>query len=332
MKKIIKYVIADILRNRIVLVYTVFLFAVSFGLFSMEDNPGKGLLSLLNIVLIIVPLVSLIFSTIYIYNSAGTQIGSGTGSTATETVTLNNQAAGTYYIKVIGFSGANSATCYTIKATATTVTGCQSSLDNSTNGTTAGAATIPFNTNVTGLISPSGDIDNYKFVITTGGTITITLTTLPADYDLKLLNSAGTQIAISQNGSTTSETISTTVAAGTYYAQVFGFNNANNATSCYTLKVQLGTAAISQPAFTQSGKGTIKVYPNPVENTLNVSVLGEIDNSSMLIITDVDGKVVHTEKVIRNPQAVNVAGLLGGTYFLKVKTGNNEIIAKFVKE
>lgn len=70
MKKIIKYVIADILRNRIVLVYTVFLFAVSFGLFSLEDNPGKGLLSLLNIVLIIVPLVSLIFSTIYIYNSA----------------------------------------------------------------------------------------------------------------------------------------------------------------------------------------------------------------------------------------------------------------------
>ncbi|MFN8244458.1 MAG: ABC transporter permease subunit [Ferruginibacter sp.] len=70
MKKIIKYVITDILRNRIVLVYTVFLFATAFALFSLEDNPGKGLLSLLNIVLIIVPLVSIIFSTIYIYNSA----------------------------------------------------------------------------------------------------------------------------------------------------------------------------------------------------------------------------------------------------------------------
>nr|MBA4140042.1 fibronectin type III domain-containing protein [Segetibacter sp.] len=91
---------------------------------------------------------------LYVYNSAGTQIGSGTGSTATETVSLTGQAAGTYYVKVIGYSGANSATCYTIKATATTATGCQSSLDNSTNGTTSGAATIPFNTNVTGLISP----------------------------------------------------------------------------------------------------------------------------------------------------------------------------------
>lgn len=70
MKKIIKYVMADILRNRIVLVYTVFLFITSFSMFSLEDNSSKGLLSLLNIILIIVPLVSIIFSTIYVYNSA----------------------------------------------------------------------------------------------------------------------------------------------------------------------------------------------------------------------------------------------------------------------
>ena len=53
---------------------------------------------------------------LFIYNSAGTQLGTGAGSTATETVTLNSQAAGTYYIKVIGYGGANSATCYTITA------------------------------------------------------------------------------------------------------------------------------------------------------------------------------------------------------------------------
>ncbi len=70
MKKIIKYVIADILRNKIILVYTFFLLAASLSVFSLEDNSSKGLLSLLNIVLIIVPLVSIIFSTIYVYNSA----------------------------------------------------------------------------------------------------------------------------------------------------------------------------------------------------------------------------------------------------------------------
>jgi Cu-processing system permease protein len=68
--KIIKYVIADILRNKIMLVYTLFLLAASLTVFSLEDNSSKGLLSLLNIILIVVPLVSIIFSTIYIYNSA----------------------------------------------------------------------------------------------------------------------------------------------------------------------------------------------------------------------------------------------------------------------
>ncbi len=70
MKKIFKYVIADILRNRVILVYTLFLLVTSFTMFSLEDNNSKGLLSLLNIILIIVPLVSIVFSAIYVYNSA----------------------------------------------------------------------------------------------------------------------------------------------------------------------------------------------------------------------------------------------------------------------
>ncbi|MEO7264875.1 MAG: ABC transporter permease subunit [Ferruginibacter sp.] len=70
MYKIIKYVITDILRNKIVLVYTLFLLAASLSVFSLEDNSSKGLLSLLNIILIIVPLVSVIFSAIYVYNSS----------------------------------------------------------------------------------------------------------------------------------------------------------------------------------------------------------------------------------------------------------------------
>ncbi len=70
MNKIIKYVIVDILRNKIVIAYTLFLLMISLGVFNLDDNPEKGLLSLLNLVLIIVPLVSIIFSTIYIYNSS----------------------------------------------------------------------------------------------------------------------------------------------------------------------------------------------------------------------------------------------------------------------
>lgn len=70
MKKIIKYVITDILRNKVVIMYTLLLLAISFTVFNLEDNASKGLLSLMNIVLIVVPLICIIFSTIYIYNSS----------------------------------------------------------------------------------------------------------------------------------------------------------------------------------------------------------------------------------------------------------------------
>ncbi len=70
MKKIIKYVIADILRNKIVIAYTTFLLVMSLSVFNLEDNTAKGLLSLLNVILLIVPLVSMVFATIYMYNSS----------------------------------------------------------------------------------------------------------------------------------------------------------------------------------------------------------------------------------------------------------------------
>src|SRR5664279_2744230 len=70
MGKIIKYVITDILRNKIIIAYTLLLLSISFSVFNLEDNTSKGLLSLMNIVLIVVPLVCIIFSTIYVYNSA----------------------------------------------------------------------------------------------------------------------------------------------------------------------------------------------------------------------------------------------------------------------
>lgn len=266
---------------------------------------------------------------LYVYNSAGTQIGASESSTATETVSLTSQAAGTYYIKVIGYNGANSATCYTIKATATAVTGCQSSLDNSTNGTTSGAATIPFNTNVTGLISPTGDIDNYKFVITTGGTITLTLSTLPGDYDLKLLNSAGTQVGISQNGSTTSETINYTAAAGTYYAQVYGYNGANSATTCYTLKVQLGTAT-RETEITKSP--VVSIYPNPVRTEFKID-MGSYAEPVSVTITDMYGrKMVNTD--FARSATISTSKMAAGIYMVTITNKKGVIIKqdKIVKE
>lgn len=67
--RIVKYVLHDILRSRIAIAYTVFLFAAAAGLFNMGGDASKGLVSILSMVLMIVPLMSLVFATIHFYNS-----------------------------------------------------------------------------------------------------------------------------------------------------------------------------------------------------------------------------------------------------------------------
>ncbi len=69
MIKIAKYVLLDIIRNKFVILYTFFLFVVTLSMFSLEGNSDKAILSLLNIILMVVPLVSIIFTTIHFFNS-----------------------------------------------------------------------------------------------------------------------------------------------------------------------------------------------------------------------------------------------------------------------
>lgn len=70
MNRIIKIIFLDILKNKIVLAYTLILALLSWSSFGLEDNSAKGLLTILNVILFTVPLVSILFATIYLYNSA----------------------------------------------------------------------------------------------------------------------------------------------------------------------------------------------------------------------------------------------------------------------
>lgn len=270
----------------------------------------------------------------YKANASATWINAATATVSTA-VNLTGLSASTLYdwrvrANCTGATGAYAQAQFTTGAVNT----CPSALDVSTNGTAAGAATIPFNTDVKGLISPSADLDHYKFVITTGGTATITLTTLPFDYDIRLYSSDGvTQLAISQNGGTTSETISRTYTAGTYYVRVYGFNNANSATVCYTLRVALGTATMPEMPLTFTDKIKMDIYPNPAKQVLNISMSGYNDQK-IVEVYDLNGKRVMNENTIQNNAALRIGNLPAGIYLLKVSTPDGTILSqhKFLKE
>jgi Cu-processing system permease protein len=69
MTQIIKFIFQDLLRTRFILLYTGFLMLATFAMFQIDGDPGKVVMSLLNIVLMVVPLVSIIFTAIHFYNS-----------------------------------------------------------------------------------------------------------------------------------------------------------------------------------------------------------------------------------------------------------------------
>lgn len=67
--EILKYVIHNTIRSKWVVVYLFFFFFVGYALFAFSGDVNKAYISLMNIVLIVIPLVSLIFGSIYLYNS-----------------------------------------------------------------------------------------------------------------------------------------------------------------------------------------------------------------------------------------------------------------------
>lgn len=69
MTRVIKYIFYDLLRTRFILLYTLFLLVSTFAMFQIDSDPGKVVLSLLNVVLMVVPLISVVFTTIHFFNS-----------------------------------------------------------------------------------------------------------------------------------------------------------------------------------------------------------------------------------------------------------------------
>lgn len=269
----------------------------------------------------------------YVYNSGGTQLGAGTGSTSTESVSLTNLSAGTYYIKIIGYAGANSSTCYTITATASAVLSCRSSYDNSTNGVTTGAAVIPFNTDIKGLIEVSNDVDHYKFVISTAGSVTLTLSTLAANYNLRLLNSAGSVVKTSARTGTSAESIAVTLSVGTYYARVYPSSSTQfNATSCYTLKVALGTATrVAEAASMIPAKPAVAVFPNPVLAALNLRV-ENVEGEYEAQLINAQGSIVMRSVLYGTENELDVASLPPGMYLVRIIKGRDVATARFLKK
>ncbi|PZF72157.1 M4 family metallopeptidase [Taibaiella soli] len=206
------------------------------------------------------------------------------------------------------------------------------------NNTQNTAKSIPVNTDIAALISSTTDKDWFKFTTTNAAPkFKVTLTNLPADYDIRLYNSNGKQLGISQNGGTTSESITynTPTKGASYYLQVYGYAGAYSANACYTLHV--GTSSVNQllddgedstegiksTAFSTLDENDLTIYPNPARNAINIRFTASQTESQSLIITDIVGRVVMTRGLAvqegENDLQISLNNLQSGMYFLKLE-------------
>ena len=69
MIKILKYSFYDLMRSRWSYVYFVFYLLLGFVLLFLNNNVSKAVITLMNVIIILVPLIGTIFGVMYYYNS-----------------------------------------------------------------------------------------------------------------------------------------------------------------------------------------------------------------------------------------------------------------------
>jgi hypothetical protein len=261
------------------------------------------------------------------------------GSTWTTTTSTTNSraisglaASTTYQYQIQTVCSGSSSAYSAIASFTTSASVCADPYEPNETSTAAKAFTLGVPN--TARISSTTDKDWYVFSNTsTQKNIQVTLTNLPADYDVKLYNSALTQIGISQAGGTTSELIKyNNGAVGTYYIQVYGYSGANS-TACYTM-----TTTISSTAFRGSEDINVaeefKIVPNPAVNEASVWYTSKYNGTAKIRITDMLGRTVKMWDASisegSNIISAEISGLNEGIYLVQLQAGDDIQISRMM--
>lgn len=264
--------------------------------------------------------------------AATTWSNSNTTATSVNVTGLTASTTYNYRVQTVCSGASSSFTAtgsFTTLATSTTCTDAYES-----NNSISAAKTIPVNTNISALISSTTDNDYFRFSNTSSQrNIRVTLSNLPADYDLRLYNSRGQLLGTSQNGGTTTESLRYNSApTGTYFARVYGYNGAFNSSSCYTLNASISSTAFrldGNEETNDSGKPvtdvSFDVFPNPSNGQLNVNLfLGEAMETVNIRVFNLLGRLVQSfelkdaEGVV--DQLIDLSTEPNGIYLVSVST------------
>jgi hypothetical protein len=209
---------------------------------------------------------------------------------------------------------------------------CISSYDVSTNGTSSGAALIPFNIDIPGSISSGTDNDYYRFSISRAGTLSVNLTNLSANYNLQLYRGKTLLRTSALTGTTPESILNYSVSKGTHYVRVYPATTSDfNAANCYTLRVNLGTAAKTAEGIAPEVGTGWTISPNPVDRLFHLRG-SDLLQPAQVRIYDLSGKLLQQRDNCIGAQSFDLTGMPRGVYMVRITTYQTTQTIKLIKQ
>ncbi len=225
-----------------------------------------------------------------------------------------------------------------------------SNINETADNSSTTATIMAVNTSTSSQIATASDVDYYKFTTTTAAPkVRLTLTNLPADYDVNLYRSKtngtiGTLVASGVLSGTSSENViyNTPTAGATYYIRIVaGTTSSFSTTQCYNLTINSSSTSFIRPfeAKVENNKLGISgliLYPNPTRDNVNLQFNAEEEDIYKISIVDVMGKQVLTQTASfttgENVFELKTNNVAKGIYFVKVYNQNQSEISKLIIE
>jgi hypothetical protein len=212
------------------------------------------------------------------------------------------------------------------------------------NNTSNQAKTIILGTAISTGISSATDVDWFKVTTPNNSNIVleITLSNLPADYDLYVYDKNLVLVGSSTTTGTSNEVViyNSNIRKTTYYIKVMGKNGAYNTSQCYNLLAQVNSSAqsVSRASYSTAEITYVSddqsLYPNPVSEFVFLRFNSVAEGAAKVQILNSTGQLVKLYSVNLtkgyNQVRISVTDIKPGMYLLKINKDELNMIRKFV--
>ena len=288
---------------------------------------------------------------LHLINSSGTSVRTGTSTENGKAIDLSGLAAGTYYIRVQGASGAQNT--YSLVWDGNNYGPKADVYDTDTSNDTRTTATVL--PDLTGTLNDlsihsSTDKDFFAFTLANDGTekniISIAFDASMGDLNLQLLNSSGTSVKTGTLTESGRQIVLEGLAAGTYYIRVQGVSKSKNA---YALTWDGGNYGYAMDAYDTNASndstaeavtleqeagsladltihnGTDKdffaltlINDATAQNFVSIAFDASAGDLNLNLL-NASGTSVKTGVVTADGKRIDLTGLAPGTYYIRVQ-------------